>query len=79
MIKVEAIKEFSLKSFSEINNLVRYNPAKKESGRLYAKDTFECTKEMCKYLTGGNDLDEVVVRIIEVMPETKPKKRTSKK
>ena len=42
---------------------------KKEKGKLYLRDTFECSKEMCEYLTGSNPLNKVVVKVIEVEPK----------
>ena len=86
MIKVEVIKEFTLRDFDKLNNIVRKN--KEEEGRLFVGDTFECTKEMAEYLTGNNPANEVVVKVIEVFPEVrkesktnegKPVKKTAKK
>ena len=69
MIKCEVIKDFTLEKFDELKNIVRYNPNKKEIGRLYEKDIFECTEEMGKYLTGNNNVKKIVVKILEVIPE----------
>lgn len=66
MIKVEVVENFSLKAFGELKNVVRFNPNKNEKGKLYEKDTFDCSQEMCEYLTGSNPLNKVVVKIIEV-------------
>ena len=77
MIKVEVIEEFTLEKFNELKNIVRKD--KEEIGRLFIGDTFECDEEMAKYLTGNNDLNKVVVKVIEVIPEVieKPAKKTT--
>lgn len=67
MIKVEAIKPFTLGRFDEIKNIQRKSVEK--YGMLYTGDTFECSKELAEYLTGKNDKGNVVVKIIEVIPE----------
>lgn len=92
MIKVEVIENFSLKKFNELKNLERFNKEYNEKGSLYVGDTFECTEEMGKYLTGDNTLKKRVVKILEVIPvideekivkkvyeENKPKKKSKKK
>lgn len=68
MVKVEVIEKFSLKAFGEIKNLTRGTKSDKY-GELYVTDTFECDEKMAKYLTGGNALKKVVVKVIEVEPE----------
>ena len=67
MIKVEAVKDFTLERFNEIKNIVR----KKYDveGKLFAGDVFECSKELADYLYGGNDKKQIVIKIIEVIPE----------
>ena len=67
MIKCEVIKEFTLGKFDELKNIKRKRIDTK--GKLYEGDTFECTEEMYKYLTGTNDKGIIVVKIIEVIPE----------
>ena len=77
MVKVQALQEFTYGNFDKITNLVRHDKNKNRHGRLYAKDTFECTKEMAVYLTGK--CGYVLVKIIEVIPEepkAKPKIET---
>lgn len=86
MIKVEVIEQFSLKDFDKLVNLKR-GTTKDKYGELYVTDTFECTEEMAKYLTGDNALRKIVVKVIEVVPEKemenveeeKPKKKKGKK
>lgn len=69
MIKCETIKEFTLKKFDELQNIKRIS--KNQVGKLFVGDTFECSKEMADYLTGNNQNGEVVVKIIEIVPEIK--------
>lgn len=87
MIKVEAIEKFTLSDFNKIKNIVRIKNDVK--GTLFVGDTFECDKDMVKYLTGGNSQGKVVVKVIEVEPAKdaefieknteKPKKKKNKK
>ena len=67
MIKVKALLEFTYGNFNKITNLERYDKNKNQDGRLYEKDTFECTKDMATYLTGG--CGYVLVKVIEVIPD----------
>ena len=91
MVKVESLTEFTLQQFNQLKNIAR--KGKEEKGRLFKGDTFECSEEMAKYLTGENSLNKTVVKVIEVIPEktdkpvkkattnksTATKKRTTKK
>lgn len=67
MVKVKALREFTYGNFNKITNLERHDINKKEDGRLFEGDTFECTKEMAEYLTGK--CGYVLVKVIEVIPE----------
>ncbi len=67
MIKCEVIKEFTLKKFDELKNIKRRSIDIK--GKLYVGDTFECDKEMADYLMGNNKNRQVVVKVLEVIPE----------
>lgn len=68
MIKVEVINEdFTLERFNELKNIVRKN--REEKGKLFKGDVFECSEELCDYLSGNNPLKKAVVKIIEVEPE----------
>lgn len=85
MIKCEVIKRFSLEKFNELQNLVRAT-SRKDEGRLFVGDVFECDEEMSDYLTGNNIKKDVVVKILQVIPEKKIEikeereiKKTSKK
>ena len=71
MVKVKVIEDFHLGKFNELKNIIRANYNKKEEGRLYVSDIFECTEEMAKYLTGENKLKKSFVKVIEVVPERK--------
>ena len=68
MIKVEVLEDFTLKDFGELKNIER-GTAKEEKGKLFKYDKFECSKDMCEYLTGKNPLNRAVVKVIEVEPE----------
>ena len=68
MIKVEVLEDFTLKDFGELKNIER-GTAKEEKGKLFKYDKFECSKDMCEYLTGKNPLNRPVVKVIEVVPE----------
>ena len=70
MIKVEAIIDFTLEKFDELKNIQRKSIEQK--GKLFEGDTFNCTKEMYKYLTGTNDKGITVVKVIEVEPKIIP-------
>lgn len=67
MIKVEVLEDFTLKDFGELKNIER-GTAKEEKGKLFKYDKFECSKDMCEYLTGKNPLNRPVVKVIEVIP-----------
>ena len=67
MIKVEVLEDFTLKDFSELKNIER-GTNKNEVGKLFKYDKFECSKDMCEYLTGNNALNRAVVKVIEVVP-----------
>lgn len=69
MIKVKALQKFTYKDFKKIKNLVRNNKNDNLEGTLYTGDTFECTDEMSKYLTG--ECGYVLVKVIEIIPKEK--------
>lgn len=72
MIKVEVINEdFTLERFGELKNIVRKN--KEEKGKLFKGDVFECSEELCDYLSGNNPLKKAVVKIIEIKPKKENK------
>lgn len=67
MVKCEVIKDFTLGRFDELKNIERKGLDTK--GRLYVEDTFECEKDLADYLMGDNAKGEVVVKVIEIVPE----------
>lgn len=69
MIKLQALENFTLERFDEIKNIQRKSIDTK--GKLYKDDIFECDKQLADYLLGANALNRAVVKIIEIMPETK--------
>lgn len=77
MIKARVIKGFTLKEFSKLKNIQRAD--KDEKGKLFINDTFECDKEMATYLTGNNKNNDIVIKIIEVIPDETNKKKVAKK
>ena len=70
MVKCEVIKKFNYGHFEELKNLKRSGFDIK--GVLFTGDTFECSQEVASYLSGNNPIKEVVVKVIEVIPEEKP-------
>ena len=77
MIKVEVIKNFTLGRYNELKNIQRVSVTK--DGELYVGDTFECSEELADYLLGNNYKNDIVVKVIEVIPETKSTKKKTKK
>ena len=72
MVKCEAIRRFTLDKFDELENIVR--KSLKTKGKLFIGDTFDCTKEMADYLTGNNDKNLVVAKVLEIIPSVKKDK-----
>lgn len=66
MIKVEVIEDFTLQRYDELKNIERAMQDVK--GKLFAKDRFECSKELADYLLGNNPLKKAVVKVIEIEP-----------
>lgn len=73
IIKCKVTKEFTLKDFDKLENLVR-SSYKNDYGKLYKNDIFECDKDMAKYLSGGNKDKEIVIKILEISPHKKASK-----
>ena len=71
MIRLQALENFTLGKFDELENIIRKNPNNNENGKLYEKDIFECKQELADYLLGANSLGRAVVKIIEIIPEEK--------
>ena len=68
MIKCEAIRNFTMCEFKKLKNIIRYNIDEHEDGHIYKNDIFECSEKTAKYLTGDNDNNTVVCKIIEIIP-----------
>jgi hypothetical protein len=83
-IKVEVIYDFYLneKDYETIKDTIQ-RKTRKEDGRLFKEDTFECDKELAEYFLGKNKLKKAFIRVIEVIPEKienqKEKEQTLKK
>ena len=69
MIKVEAIKNFTLEEFEKLENVKKI--MQRRPNEFGAGDVFECDDKMFKYLTGDNLNKDVVVKLIEIIPEQK--------
>lgn len=69
MIRAKVIKEFTLKDYDSLINVIRVN--RNERGRLFVGDEFRCNEDMAKYLSGDNPIKEKVIEILEVIPEKK--------
>jgi len=67
MVKVEVIEGFTLGDYQKLQNIVRKGVD--IPGGLFVGDVFECDEDMAKYLTGGNKLNKVVVKVLEVIPK----------
>lgn len=77
MIRCEAIKGFTLGRFNELKDIKRISVERE--GELFIGDTFLCSKELADYLTGNNPRKDIVVKVIEVMPEEEKTIKTTKK
>ncbi len=66
MIKVQALKDFSLTRYYEIKNLVPR--MRKKEGIIYRDDIFECSIDLARYLLGANEKGIIAVKILEVIP-----------
>lgn len=60
MYKVEAIKDFTLKEFHKIKNIVRKD--KEKPWEIFAGDVFECEKSMRDYLKGENEYKKAFIK-----------------
>ena len=69
MVRCETIREFTLERFNELKNIKRRK--QEEDGRLFVGDEFECNEELAEYLTGNNAKNQIVVKVLEIIPEKK--------
>ena len=67
MIKLQAMENFTLERFDELQNIQRKSVDSK--GRIYVGDIFECPQDLADYLLGANPIGRAVVKVIEVEPE----------
>lgn len=67
MIKVQAINDFNFSSMDKISNLKRAKI--KKDNYIFKDDIFECDKDMFEYLSGKNEGEHVVVKLIEYIPK----------
>lgn len=77
VIKCEVIIPFTLERFNELKNVKKVMERKEDE--FGVRDTFECSKELADYLTGNNSIKEVVIKIIEVIPNKMKTTRKSTK
>lgn len=68
MFKCQVISDFSLARYDELVDIER--KAIEQYGKLYVGDRFKCTKEMAEYLLGNNEKCAVVIKIVEIIPES---------
>lgn len=73
MVRVEVIKKFKLGRFDELKNIERRRT--EEKGKLFVGDIFECSEELAEYLMGANENGDVVVKVIEIIPQEKEVKK----
>jgi len=69
MIKCEAIRDFTLERFNDLEDVKRKRIDIK--GKIFAGDTFKCDKDLADYLMGKNDKGVIAVKILEIQPENK--------
>jgi len=74
MIKVEVIKKFHYEKYEDIKDTIKRKSID-TYGELYEGDTFECSEDVADYLTGNNDKNVIVVKVIEIIPERKKSKK----
>ena len=72
MVKVEAIIDFTYKNYGKIKEL-------ESAGEIFIGDTFYVEDKEALYLTGENKDKIVAVKVLEVLPEQKPKRRVKEK
>ena len=69
VIKLQAIKDFTLGRFGELENIERVGVD--TIGKINKNDKFECNKELADYLLGKNIKGVIVAKVIEVIPSKK--------
>lgn len=66
MIKLQALENFTLERFNEIQDIER--DGKEQKNWINKNDIFKCSKDLADYLLGENPLKRPVVKVIEVEP-----------
>lgn len=74
MIKVQAIRQFTLSDYDKIKDTLQRKTINRD-GTIFEDDIFECDETMAKYLMGNNDNGVIVVKILEYIPKTKARKK----
>lgn len=69
MIKLQALENFTLERFNEIQDIER--AGREQKNWINKNDVFKCGKGLADYLLGDNPLKRPVVKVIEVEPEIK--------
>ena len=77
MVKVKAIIDFTYKNYDKIKDLE--NVGEIEQGKIFAGDIFNVEDKEALYLTGENKDKIVAIKVLEVLPEQKPKRRVKEK
>lgn len=77
MVKVEAIIDFTYKNYDKIKELE--SAGEREQGKIFTGDTFYIEDKEALYLTGENNDKIVAVKVLELIPEQKPKRRVKEK
>lgn len=67
MIKCQAIRDFTLERFNDLEDINRKRIDVK--GKIFEGDTFKCEKDLADYLMGKNDKGVVVAKVLEIEPE----------
>jgi len=67
MIKLQALENFTLERFNEVQDIER--AGKDQKNWINKNDVFKCGKGLADYLLGDNPLKRPVVKVIEVEPE----------
>lgn len=78
MIKCEATDTFTLLKFKELKNLTRIDKDNEKEGKIYKGDIFECNKDIAYYLLGNNDYKREFIRVLEIIPDKKAKRKERK-
>lgn len=73
MVRAEVTEEVDVGRFDEIIEIVRQNAQNDTKGHLFVGDIVTCKEDLANYLNGENRLGRAFVKVIEVIPDEKPK------